>query len=588
MKSLSSGKRYDWLSRLAREGDEKNHSKWTAANWEGLRKKHGDRIAKAVKQGCKELWRKFSPQLPHEKPVHSSVDHRVIVGLTGIQAAITDGELDISQMNESDTRLAARYAVNELNGFPDWFDELAKFQPQPVADVLCECVKGEWKYTSSQQDTIDVIHDIAWHGEGIADLVRDTITEELRSGDPPNLDILQTSFTVMMKSESPPLQFLGEIAQKRVRVYPADSPFFIFWMSIWLQTNSEPAIASLSDILLNRIDSSEIMIRICLSLQGDRFDRANLISNPDYHRTKSLRLLIPLVFEHVKPEDDQEHVGGYTPTPRDDAQDFRGRLLDILSASDNREADHVIEELLLEPSLSSRRDFLLHLLEQRRSKRIDMKIWEAKDVRAFAKQFIIEPTTSNELFQIALNRLRRIKHEVEEGEDSPREDLHQEHDEPRLRRWLARQLKLIARQSYTVPQEEEIDQQWRLDLRIENPKVDGPITIEIKWAHKWTLSELLTALEEQLVSQYLRDNKSKFGIYLLGYIGRKQKWTADHQRRIDWKELLDLLQYRANQIVAERSEVNDIVVLGIDFRDPRESLAHNRSNLGISFQNKKT
>jgi hypothetical protein len=199
--------------------------------------------------------------------------------------------------------------------------------------------------------------------------------------------------------------------------------------------------------------------------------------------------------------------------------------------------------------------------------------WEPSDIRAFAKEFETEPKIDTDLFKILINRLRDIKHHVEKADTSIRQDLHKEDDEIRLRKWFANQLNMRSRKRYVVPQEEEIDQRQRPDLRIENPKVKGPVSVEIKWADKWSIAELYDGLEIQLMGQYLRDANARYGVYLLGYIDRKGFWiNPDDKRHMNFNEVVQLLEERAKSLAEARPDVQMVTVIGIDFRSRSDSV----------------
>ncbi len=150
----------------------------------------------------------------------------------------------------------------------------------------------------------------------------------------------------------------------------------------------------------------------------------------------------------------------------------------------------------------------------------------------------------------------------------PRVDL-----ESHLRRWLARKLNERSRKRYTVPQEEEIDQQEKPDLRLENPKTD-PVSIEVKWADNWTVTELLERLENQLVGQYLRAHNSRYGIYLLGANGKKHHWEEPGTGKpLTFGEVVSLIGARAISIRETNPRVHGLEVVAIDFRRPAHQAA---------------
>ena len=119
-----------------------------------------------------------------------------------------------------------------------------------------------------------------------------------------------------------------------------------------------------------------------------------------------------------------------------------------------------------------------------------------------------------------------------------------------------------------IPQEGEIDKQERPDLRVENPKTD-PVSIEIKWADSWTLPELLERLENQLVGQYLRAHNSKYGIYFLGFIGKKQHWEEPETgKKITFKEVVEIVKQRAISLMQTNPKIGGLEVVSIDFCEP--------------------
>jgi hypothetical protein len=94
----------------------------------------------------------------------------------------------------------------------------------------------------------------------------------------------------------------------------------------------------------------------------------------------------------------------------------------------------------------------------------------------------------------------------------------------------------------------------------------------VKWADSisWSLDDLVERLQNQLIGQYLRDKDERFGIYFLGYIGNKEYWVNSKERRhIEWEELLEFLQAKANQLAESVAHIQEVRVVGVDFRDPR-------------------
>ena len=569
---LASGNAIGVLADLSYEACGKGRGHQLAPrDWLPLQKERGRLIAWAARTGCKHAWRRFVPLLPHEKPVPTEIDSRVVVGLAGLQAAYDDGDLDFRAMSKEDARRATHYAVNEMNGFPAWFGDLANLQPEAVGEILSDCVRGEWQFPADRQNVHEVLSDLTWRGPGLTPLVSDTLLHQLQTGDPPNVSILEFALNGLAMHRHDAFAELAPSAASRTRTLEPDDPKYLLWLSVWIQLDAAAALDFLEEpARAHTLDRT--VEHLCAILGGRRIGHQPLVQGPDYLAPIHLHRLIPLIYRHVRPAEDLDHLGkgAYTPTARDEAQDFRNALWDRLAQSDGAEVEGVLCELADEPVFSSQRDWILHLIDKHAEQHADLLPWTATDIRSFAAEFETEPKTDRELFQIVCRRLTDIKHDVERSDNSLRDELHAEDDERHLRRWFDRKLRESSRQRYTVPQEEEIDQQQKPDLRAENPRTP-PISIEVKWANRWSLSQLCERLENQLVGQYLRAHNARYGVYLIGTIGSQEHWEkpTDH-RRVDFSGMIGFLQERANEIVSSRPDIEEITVVGIDFRDPRK------------------
>jgi hypothetical protein len=126
----------------------------------------------------------------------------------------------------------------------------------------------------------------------------------------------------------------------------------------------------------------------------------------------------------------------------------------------------------------------------------------------------------------------------------------------------------LCKDRYSVPQEEEIDREKRPDLQIEVPGLP-PLPVEIKWADRWTVTQLLERLENQLFGDYLRSYENRYGIFLIGYHGEKGYWSYPTNRgRLDLNSLRQLLQSRADHLASNRDDVDAVRVISIDFTRP--------------------
>jgi hypothetical protein len=570
IKLIESGKPVKWLERLSREADQTNTSHWAMSSWTDLEKKRGKRIARAVKRGCTTVWRGYTPPLPHEKPKPNVTSIELIVGITGLQVEFDENPNAISKLSQAEAVLATRYAMDELNGFPTWIEDLAKKHPEAVRQVLRQCVQAEWRFAADCKDVHETMAKLSWRGDMLVNLIRNDIQSLLAGGDPENYSILRAALTILTSMETPPLELLAKLAAQRA---PAASNLTVkvLWLSVWMQTDGQAAVKYLEMILKEVPNSDEIMIHLCSVLSGGRMERNPSIKLSSYLQTTCLRRFIPLVYTHVRLSDDLDRSGQtYSPTARDDAQQFRNVLLDNLAKSDAPSATNCLCELADEPAMSQSRDWILNLVDERLKRQSDFVPWTPSDLRAFAQNHEVDPKSDRELFAIAHKRICELKFDVESSNNSLRDELPRDAKEIDLRRWLARKLEERSRNRYNIPQEPEIDFRQRPDLQFLRPGLP-PVPVEAKLADLgWSVSVLIERLENQLVGRYLRDHKTDYGIYVIGTLGGQKHWEHPQDgRKLTFAEVVAVLSDRANELVKTTPRIGNLAVIGIDFSESK-------------------
>jgi hypothetical protein len=570
LKNLRNGKAIYALSGLAREAASEDYHHWGTNSWLPLNAKRGVLIARAAATGWKVAWRRWTPPLPHEKPKPNETDCRVIIGLSGINISLADGELDFATMPSDEARLACRYAVNEMNGFPTWFSALAEHHPDAVRDVLSECVRGEWNIPADREHVHEVLSHIRYYGKEISPLVAEDILEHLMVGDPLHYGVLEAVLSILLSMPNLPRLAISTLAAKRLANYTPDNPRFILWMVILSQLESNTAMKKLKDLISQGSDPTDLIAGICAGLGSHSHSEYPLIENPDYLNAKVMSEFIPLVFQYVNVEEDidRTHGGAYTPTGRDHAQEFRNGLIERFSRLPGREVEDVLASIAYNPLFVGHRDYILHLIDKRAEQLSESLPWSPQDIRDFMQEHETSPHSAYELFKIGCKRLTVIKDEVEIGEISSRYDLHPDDKEDRLRSWLARQLRSFSKGRYNVPQEEEIDLEQKPDLRIEAPGMTS-VSIEVKWADNWSLNELIEGLADQLVGKYLRSPDSNYGIYVLGYKGEKNYWLkGENGQKLAFNDLVQDLQQKARELEKDYKDAIGLKVIDINFQRP--------------------
>ena len=137
--------------------------------------------------------------------------------------------------------------------------------------------------------------------------------------------------------------------------------------------------------------------------------------------------------------------------------------------------------------------------------------------------------------------------------------------ESEMRTFIGRELREKALGRYSVPQEEELADAKRPDIRFHGVGFDGPVPVELKLAQNWTGPKLFERLENQLCGDYLRDACSRSGFFVLVHQGQKKKWKIPvSTTSVDFENLIRALQELWRKITPRFPGIDRIEIVGID------------------------
>jgi len=522
-----------------------------------------------VQIGLKSYWKRHTPQLPHEKPNPNQTPYEVVFGLTGLHLAWDGGELPVAAVTDSEATLMARYAMNELNGFPPWFPALLEAKPVPVGAVISECVRGEWSIQDDKRERWDVLHRLAWAGLKLDSQTRATMLAVLAEGEPVHLQPLNEVLTALFHTPPPPLAELGRLAAARFQAPVNEGPMVALWFMIWIQIDPIAALDGWEDRIHRLTNADTVMTTVCAGLHGRDISRGPRLTDQSYLTPNVLCRLIVVVARHVRYADDQPRTSANgSPTGRGYAQELREGLLRRLGNQADADAVAALAELAREPVLASRRDYLLHLREDMLERLAEVERWRPTDIRVFEKEHETDPYNDFDLYRIGRKRLSDIKKDVERSDTGLRAQLAETARERDFRIWLANELRQRRRNRYVVTEEVEVDQQQHPDIRLENTRA-GYVPLEIKLASEWSVSVLLERLENQLFGQYLRAHDAHYGFFILGLIDATHRWdNPAGGRRLTFEEVIALLEQRAGELSGQNGGRKLGAVLAMDFRRP--------------------
>jgi hypothetical protein len=542
--------------------------RWTEYNWKTLIPEYGDEVARFYRDGTVSFWRHYVPKLRSEGAPPNQTPYTIIIGLIGLEIEAHETKDWPKSLSPAEVELACKYASFELNGFPTWFPKVYETYPKIVCDFLMQEIRYELSIEKPEEDTHYVVSDLSWSGQWAWDQIAPGIFEFLKKTEPKNMSNLDKLLKILQGSDLADGQ-IEVLAYRKCRALRKPD-HVARWLAVWTGVAPDSAIAELKTWLGKIKDPKKrtlFAMTFVTNLWGGRRDDLTAVrqafKTPEY-----LKSLYLLMHEHIRHKEDinRAGTGTYSPGLRDYAQDARDRLFNLLNQISGKESFlALIDIAMVHPEETTRPWILLHA-KKKAEQDGDIEPWSPSQVRDFNERLERTPSNHRELADLANLRLLDLKDDLEHGDSSIAGILQTVTQETDMRTFIGRELREKAFGRYAIPQEEEFADAKRPDLRFHGVGFDGPVPVELKLAdNNWSGAKLFERLENQLCGDYLRDNRSNRGFFVLVYRGDKIGWDVpNNNNRVDFAGLIAALQEHWRQISPKFPDVDNITVIGID------------------------
>lgn len=545
-----------------------NHSsgRWTEYNWKGLIPEFGEPVARFYRDGAVTLWRHYEPKIRLEGAPLNQTPYAVVIGLIGLEIEANETNDWPANLDVAEVERACRFASFELNGFPTWLPKLFDLYPAIVGGFLMQEIRYELSIEVPEADTSYVISDVSWSGQWAWDLLAPEICDLLKAREPANSSNLDKLLKVLQGSFIPDDQ-LENLALRKCRTL-TQLDHLARWFAVWTGVAPDAAIPALKKRIAKLADTKErtrLAMTFATYLCGSRLEGTAV--RQAFKTPEHLKSLYLLIHEHIRREEDIDRAGSgvYSPGLRDNAQEARNGLFELLNGIPGKESFLALMEIAKSYPKGDARPWMMRHAKSRAEQDGDIEPWEPAQVRDFHEKLDRTPRNHRELAELAAQRLLDLKDDLERGDSSVAGILQAVTQETAMRTFMGRELREKAFGRYSIPQEEEFADAKRPDLRFHGVGFDGPVTAELKVADKWTGPALFERLENQLCGDYLRDNRSNRGIFVLVNRGAKAGWDIPSGgNRVDFEGLVAALVEHWAQISAKYPKIDDIAVIGID------------------------
>jgi hypothetical protein len=551
-----------YLMEQMRQGSSSSNT-WSSGNWQSLITEFGMPVAQTFRAGAINFWRGYCPTLPSEGAAANSTPYQVIFGLTGLAIEAKEEPSRFSQMSADNAKYAARYGLLELNGFPEWLPRLFGLYPRVIQEVVLREINYEMDAPRLESGGNRVLQRLRWGGgwmyEELAAPLMARLAQHIS-----NRESLQLALNIVQDS-SVHDEVLAELASKCAveEVNPEIAPT---WYAVWVGVEpvlAIPALAARIDSLSSDEEKAKFAMLCLIAIVGSHTTSRCRQNYKTVEHAKALYLLMH-TYIRIAEDIDRAGKGVYSPGLRDDAQNARDGLLAFIRETPGKESFLALQEIAQAHPAERLRPWSAFYAQQKATADSQTPPWEPSKVVDFHESLESTPSTHRDLWNLAIDRLLDLKHDLEDSDSSYAEILLQTNQETSIRKFIGKWLRDHAAGRYVVPQEEQLADDRRPDYRFQNSQYYAPVPVELKLSQNWSGPGHFERLENQLCGDYLRDISSSCGIFLLVNHGGQATWETPTIGRVGFNDLVITLQEHWLFIAARFPNVEDIKVIGID------------------------
>ncbi|MES2686316.1 MAG: hypothetical protein V4706_05795 [Pseudomonadota bacterium] len=535
---------------------------FTLVDYELIARDFGQAVADALAAGLKVVWATAGTPDPAAYK-DGAVPWDALTALAGLHTLLDEG-VDIASLSDADAGRAAKLAVWELNGPPNWFEPLARAHGSVVSEALRPWIESEAQLTTDA-------HRLRG-GLEIALRCSTEVRSALLAPLVPMVSDGRIRHPETLKDVVKALRAGGLIAADvffdlcRARVVASLSPEGLIGEMHWLRTWMEEDAASAWDWFEGHIASSpkvanELVKEFAKMAQGFKWVRLPADATSVDVLLRLHRLLaqyLPSPGAPVDPEDAGPF--GHILT------ELRSSIPNVLVQARGTAAHRALVQLMEAETVPSTKQWVAaQVMEHAELEASQSSQVEPRDLRDIGSPFATAPKNEAQLFEQVLARLEEVRKGTEEGPYSDRDLFGPSMRETHLQSWLAARLGETQNRRFIVTREEQVDDDKKPDIQLGCP--EGKVCVEIKPLYRgcgYSASSLADTLRTQVVKQYLRGYNSGHGILVLFRLDDKTWDIPGGAKRQPFSELVEYLQAQANIIKTDSPGVGALQVIGIN------------------------
>lgn len=373
---------YHLLQIVERQSSNKGRAQ--GADWEALIPEFGQAVAEAYRDAAVAHWRVYRPGLRSEGTDTNTIPYALIFAMAGLDIELRD-EAAPAALTQVDARLALRYSMWELNGFPRWFEGFYQAWPGLCLDFIWGEI--EWELLNSPADVPlhYVLSDLVYYGAWLRVGIAPRLYAWIAAHHPPNDETLRRCRTVLLDGIT--AEQIADLARAKISDVTTPPSQLPIWFAMWVDADPLPALLALQRHLEGRPlpEASPFAQMFVVGLLGGRQHGGETVFGK-FRTPTVLKQLYLLMHETIPVSEDIERAGKgvYSASLRDDARDARERLLELLTRRPEALAYNALVDLADTHPVTGYRDYLRVRAYERAVEDGDLPDWALSDVADLA------------------------------------------------------------------------------------------------------------------------------------------------------------------------------------------------------------
>ncbi|WP_439469162.1 NACHT domain-containing protein [Blastomonas fulva] len=373
------------------EGEGLRESRVQGADWPALIPEFGQPVAEAYRDAAMAYWRGYKPGLRSEGADTNQIPYALIFAMAGLDIELSAAGA-AAALTPAHARRAFRYVTWELNGFPRWFETLYRAKPNLGFEFLWKEIAWELENTPAAEVLNYILSDLVYYAPWLQADVAPPLLEWLEDNHPPSVGTLRYLRTIIMSGKCGNEYAMATLARAKLADATTPGDQLPTWYAMWVDSEPSVAIADLDALLGGGTLNDPLLFAMVFvtALMGGRSDTGPTRNFGNFKTPTYLKHLYLLMHREIPVADDLHRAGKgvYSPNLRDDAQDARERLFQLLNETSGSIAYDAIRELAqVHPVIRYRESMAAHA-NAHAVVDGDLAIWTQDEVAALARRIL--------------------------------------------------------------------------------------------------------------------------------------------------------------------------------------------------------